>query len=385
MSDTPDGPEIPTEEPRLTPSLAHATLASPSPEPVVERLSFSGDGREYFQIWIVNVMLSIVTLGIYSPWAKVRRLQYFYRNTRLAGASFDYHGDPIAIFKGRLIGGFLFLSYSLASVTSPFLAAAIAVAIAVAMPWLLSRSFRFRLHNSSYRGLRFRFSGSTASAYWVFLALPVLMVLSLFTLFPFWQQRMKRYQYENASFGQMRFAMDAPVSGFYRVYLAAFGLGVLVFGTLGAIFAGVIGATAIVGGVPGPDDLDVSGPAVIVMAIGVFVGAVVYLVGILALQSFTMARLRNLVTNHTTLGASRFESDLAVRPLLWVMVTNLLATIGTLGLFWPFAQVRLARCLTESLSLRYTGSLDEFVASHSPEEQAVGEEVAEFFDFDIAF
>src|SRR5690349_23853928 len=64
---------------------------------------FRGSGSEYFRIWIVNLLLSIVTLGIYSAWAKVRRLRYFYGSTSLDGASFEYHGRPIAILKGRII------------------------------------------------------------------------------------------------------------------------------------------------------------------------------------------------------------------------------------------------------------------------------------------
>jgi uncharacterized membrane protein YjgN (DUF898 family) len=56
-----------------------------------ETFTFSGTRREYFGIWIVNILLTVLTLGIYSAWAKVRRMHYFYRNTRLAGASFDYH------------------------------------------------------------------------------------------------------------------------------------------------------------------------------------------------------------------------------------------------------------------------------------------------------
>ncbi len=41
------------------------------------RFEFTGDGREYFRIWIVNVSLTVITLGIYSAWAKVRRMRYF--------------------------------------------------------------------------------------------------------------------------------------------------------------------------------------------------------------------------------------------------------------------------------------------------------------------
>jgi uncharacterized membrane protein YjgN (DUF898 family) len=70
---------------------------------------FSGSGSEYFRIWIVNVVLSIVTLGIYSAWAKVRRKQYFYGSTRIQGASFEYLADPVKILKGRLIVVGLFM------------------------------------------------------------------------------------------------------------------------------------------------------------------------------------------------------------------------------------------------------------------------------------
>ncbi|MEN8247124.1 MAG: DUF898 family protein, partial [Thermodesulfobacteriota bacterium] len=74
---------------------------------------FTGSGREYFKIWIVNILLSIITLGIYSAWAKVRRKQYLYGNTRLKGAAFEYLADPVKILKGRLfIIGFFVLSYA---------------------------------------------------------------------------------------------------------------------------------------------------------------------------------------------------------------------------------------------------------------------------------
>src|SRR5271169_4908119 len=90
---------LPQGAPPSPPSSPHA------PEP----LRFSGNGAEYFGIWIVNLLLTIVTPGIYSAWAKVRRLQYFYRHTELAGSSFDFHGSPTKILIGRLIAlGMLF-------------------------------------------------------------------------------------------------------------------------------------------------------------------------------------------------------------------------------------------------------------------------------------
>jgi uncharacterized membrane protein YjgN (DUF898 family) len=203
-------------------STAPARVAgSVEPPDVLEPFSFAGAGGEYFRIWIVNLFLSIVTLGIYSAWAKVRRLQYFYRNTRVAGFGFDYHGDPIAILKGRLIAVGLFGTYYVAGLLSPLFGLVAFGLLALVLPWLISRSLRFRFYNSSYRGIRFHFSGSTRSAYWVFLALPALSVLTLFILLPLAHHRIKRYQHANAAYGRTKFTFAAPVGEFYVAYVAA--------------------------------------------------------------------------------------------------------------------------------------------------------------------
>src|SRR5277367_71111 len=84
-----------------------ANSAAGVPAPV----HFTGRGAEYFGIWIVNLLLTIVTLGIYSAWAKVRRLQYFYRHTEVAASSFDFHGSPTRILIGRVIALGMLLAY----------------------------------------------------------------------------------------------------------------------------------------------------------------------------------------------------------------------------------------------------------------------------------
>ena len=73
------------------------------PFPVWSNFEFTGTAAEYFKIWIVNIVLSIATLGIYSAWAKVRKERYFYGNTWVNGSSFQYTADPIKILKGRII------------------------------------------------------------------------------------------------------------------------------------------------------------------------------------------------------------------------------------------------------------------------------------------
>src|SRR6478752_6569663 len=101
--------------------MEDATIAG-APAPVRHDVRFEGSGGEYFKIWIVNLALTIVTLGIFSAWAKVRSKRYFYGNTFIAGHNFEYHGQPIRILIGRLIALGLLLVYSISANISPLLA-----------------------------------------------------------------------------------------------------------------------------------------------------------------------------------------------------------------------------------------------------------------------
>lgn len=104
------------------------------------RFVFTATGPAYFRIWIVNLMLSVATLGIYSPWAKVRRLRYFYGHTLFDDSPFEFHGRPIALLKGRLIGVVLLASQRILGTAKPsarpFAAYFAAIALVlVAAPW----------------------------------------------------------------------------------------------------------------------------------------------------------------------------------------------------------------------------------------------------------
>ena len=83
--------------------------------------------------------------------------------------------------------------------------------LAVMMPWLLMRSLRFKLYNSSYRGLRFGFAGKTGSAYGAFLGYPVLAGMTAYLLAPLAHQRIKQYQFDNSRFGSTSFKFGATV------------------------------------------------------------------------------------------------------------------------------------------------------------------------------
>ncbi|MBP6096770.1 MAG: DUF898 domain-containing protein [Methyloversatilis sp.] len=327
-----------------------------------EPLTFSGGGAEYFGIWITNLALTLLTLGIYSAWAKVRRLQYFHRHTTLAGAGFDYHGDPRAILKGRVIGLLLLLAYNLSFQFSTVAGLIVAAGLTAVMPVLLMRALRFRAHNSSWRGLRFGFDGDAGGAYSAFLKWPLFTVMTLGLLGPMWHQRMKQYQFNHARYGTQNFFIDAPVRAFYRIYGVA----------IGCIAAGVIAILAALAALAEGTPSAFMLMPLLLLALMLFV------------QPYLSARVQNLVWNHTRLGQHRFESCVSARRLYAITMTNLLGVVLTLGLFLPFAAIRLARYRLECVTLLSAGSVDDFVAGQQRDVAATGEEAADLFDVDIA-
>src|SRR6266849_2239601 len=93
----------------------YANLAVRSPEnsgqPRALISEFRGCARDYFRIWAVNLCLTLLTAGIFSAWAKVRKKRYFYSNVTLDGTPFQYLGRPVPILKGRVIAVILFSVY----------------------------------------------------------------------------------------------------------------------------------------------------------------------------------------------------------------------------------------------------------------------------------
>jgi len=331
-----------------------------------ENFSFVGDGGEYFRIWIVNLLLSIVTLGIYSAWAKVRREQYFHRNLLLDNSSFDYHGQPIPILKGRIIAFLLLLGLSLAQNISPAVYGLALLLLVPVVPWLAVKAFRFRAHNTSYRGLRFAFHGTYGQAATVFIGYGLLTLVTLFLAFPLFYRQLRKFVLDNLSFGTTPLACAVGIGQIYRIFL----LPVLV-----VVLLAVVPGFMLVVATTGRD---------VMMLIVVFIATyIAFLLFWVLIVPYFRARTVNAVWGSTRLGPHAFVSRLPVGGYIGLTVVNWLLIILTLGLFIPWARVRVARYRAEHMALAVSGSLDDFVAAEAAAVSAIGDETAEMFDFDI--
>jgi hypothetical protein len=206
------------------------------------KFNFVGDGSEYFRIWIVNMFLSIVTLGIYSAWAKVRREQYFHRNLMLDGSGFDYHGKPMAILKGRIVAVLLLGGLSAAQHFSPLAYGVAILCLLPVVPWLAVKAFRFRAHNTSYRGLRFSFHGTYGQAFKVFVGYGLLAMVTLWLAFPAFYRQLRKFILDNTRFGTTAFDCSVTTGEIYKIFLLPGAIIFVLFLAIGALAAIAAGA-----------------------------------------------------------------------------------------------------------------------------------------------
>ena len=348
--------------------VAAPTTATPPAAPITARelpLQFTGSAAEYFRIWIVNVCLTLLTLGIFSAWAKVRKKRYFYSHTVLDGTPFQYLGQPIPILKGRIIAAVLFgLWYAGTHFFVELLPVVFIVAIVLA-PWVLIRSAAFNARYSAYRNMTFRFEGTYWSAVKVLYGWWLITVFTFGIAFSWWQQRIKNYLITRSSYGGINGEFSATGGKFFVTYLIAG----LIFIAAGAAVGVLSGVAAVRGG-----NKITAIIAMVILFYALYVAAFAYV----------QARIANLVWNHTELPPVKFRSTLRARDLLGLYVTNALAILASAGLLIPWATVRMIKYRLSHFGMSAEGDLRDFRGSSATNVHAAGAEVGEFFDFDFS-
>jgi uncharacterized membrane protein YjgN (DUF898 family) len=340
------------------------------------RLEFTGTAGEYFRIWIVNIFLTILTLGIYAAWAKVRTRRYFYRNTVLGGHPFDYTADPVALLKGYGIVAAGLLLYYLVKYFNPLYSLLVLGLFSLVIPLLVYKSLRFFTRNSTYRNIPFRFLGSLGESYRTYLFYPLLIPFTLGLITPYWAFRRKKYFFGNVGYGSTTNAFAGTHGPFYRVYIKM-GMLLSLFFCAAAILAALV-APKIAGAAPAG-----KGPmAVSIMASAFLVYGVLLLVGSF-FQMYIYAWSTNYCFIHSELGELRFESTLSGMKLFWIRISNIAAIIFSMGLLTPWAKVRRMRYLAENLSVATTRDIENFASAIAPDAASYGDAATDFFDFDI--
>lgn len=351
-----------------------------------QSLVFHGDGGNYFGLWLKNIFLSIITLGIYSAWARVHTLRYFYSNTELAGDRFSYHARPLRILTARLLIllGLMILQGAL--LFNPVLGYALIMLFVLLLPWIMVRQWRFAAQMSSFRGVHFNYHCRIGRSYWVFLGWPLMFFATLVLVGILMSGLL-------GSLSSFALAVSLPLVIIFVIvvgngissaliadlYVNDAHFGILPFSVLidkktfviYALKAVLISLLFTAGGVvlivifflkmaQLADEL----PAKMLIMLAVYniaspmLGLLLIMVGIMIARAYAVVAHRNYVFNRAKLGGGRlyFASCMKVLPYLALLVTNVLMVIFSGGLATPFAQIRHARYMIETLDV--VGDID---------------------------
>jgi uncharacterized membrane protein YjgN (DUF898 family) len=399
----------PGDQQRSAPQMPRTQSQQPDAQTPIDSYSiaFSATGSEYFRIWIVNVLLIIVTCGLYLPWAKVRKLKYFYNNTRLDDHSFDFHGNPWKMLRGLLITGAFFAAYSQSWEFAPAAGLIGMLALLCLAPLLFRAAMRFRLGNTSWRGLRFRFVDTERKElYWsivpglLLVLLPGalsqlggddpkeqaasmerhlwligVLYLAFLAVVPYFFWRLKSFQHNHYAWGSLQSEYRSPAKETYKVFgwaiLVALGL---LAGTVTAIFS--ISMIGVAGRGLSSTAAFIITPIYIVLYIALLVVP----------RAVFTSRMQNLLWSRTGNTFFRFKSFLEVGRFVRLQFKNYALILVTIGFYWPFAVVATKRMQLEAIELRSRIPLDnlrdESLANHH---DAAGDMAADIFGIDVGF
>ena len=383
-------------------------------------LEFSGRGGEYFRVWIVNVLLTVVTLGFYTPLARRRTAQYFYGHTLVAGSPLEFTATQRKMVFGFLLLVALYGAFKLASDTGQDAVVGVMMLGGAALaPWFWGSAMRFRLNATRWRGVRLQFAASWGEVYragwpvfaialvWfaAFLAIgallpeggpsparraatpvaSILAIVGLALLLSVLCIIRLEFNYKALLVARGRIGGQAgrwkPVFGdFVRIWLATLGvfiLSVLVVALLVALAVG--GSIALLAANRG------SGlAAALFMVLALLGGLFLMLLASAPARAYREARMFQLVWN--SIGVShvaRFRCDLRAGSYVLLRVRNIVLTLLTLGFFRPFALVSEYRMRSESVTLHVKGGLDQLAGQRAREEQGLGDAIADAVGLDL--
>lgn len=315
-----------------------------------QKLKYHGTGGELLGLMLVNALLTMITLSIYSFWARTKIREYLYTQTELAGDRFGYHGTGGELLRGWLkavgvltvlflVIGVLFAV--LAPPTGPgaeqepsvalFVVQAVYLAIiGVLVAIAINGARRYRLSRSSWRGIRFSYAGRWQD----FLALSVkgaiLSAITLTLYLPYFRNQSRAFLVNHAHFGSVEFAYEADGRELFFSYLKSL---LLAIPTLG--------------------------------------------LSMVWFQAFQ----HRYFWSHTTFGAVRLKSTVTGGALLGLTLTNALLVLFTLGIGVPWAITRMTQFTCDNLMLQ--GDIDwKTVEQQAQLASATGEGLAQGLDVD---
>lgn len=310
-------------------------------EPPVHRFRYFGVGSDLFGMRVYHLLLTILTLGIFSFWGKTRVRKYLCSQAEFLGDRFCFHGTGGELLRGWLRGvpliGLLFLAPRIAPMFSDNAKSLVWIEFLASLGFLLlwpfarAGAYRYRMNRMSWRGIRFRFEGKTKEYFWTSVFGYLGMWFSVGLSSASVAMRQRRYLYSHTYVGDRRLGFSGRSEDMFWPWVWTIPLTI---GTFGMFW-------------------------------------------------FWYSAMRSrYYWAHTTLGEARFRCSATGWGLARLFVTNLVIFVFTLGLGSSWAAMRTVRYWSDRIEL--VGELNESqIEQRVSDSSAMGESFADFIGFDF--
>lgn len=218
----------PSEPPPPPRTVAEASGAPP-PGTVLE-FDYVASGGEFFWLQLVNALLTSVTLGIYYAWARVKMLRFTIGAVQAGDDHLSFHAEGRDLFWGVLRAWALFVvpmiilvvAMSVPSVDNEIHGYSLLVfylVLFVFVIYSLMGSLRYRAGRTTWRGIRFKFTGTFSDFGGPYAMRVLLLLVTLGIAYPFVATWRRRYIIEHLQFGGEPFVFDGESRDLFGRYL----------------------------------------------------------------------------------------------------------------------------------------------------------------------
>ncbi len=321
------------EQPR--PSAAVIPATPPKPW-VTHKIGYMGKGSALFGIYMTNTLLTVLTLGIYSFWGKVKVRKFLLGSTELMGERFAYTGTARELLNGWFkAAGILFLAFGvpriLARFVHPAFGSLAAVMAMVIIPVAMVSSRRYRLSRTIWHGVRFSFEGHAKDFLKLYTRGSLLTTFTLGFYSTYFHVQRETFWRNNTRYGSGRFKYAGDARDLKSAFLRAW---LLTIPTLGISWI------------------------------------------------WYAAKRTRYDWERTSFDGLTFSSSVTARDLFAFHAINALIIIPTLGFGMPFVAARNIKFLASHLAIK--GDIEfESLEQVAPAAKAVGDGLVGILDIDM--
>ncbi len=381
----------------MTSSMTTASAAPIVPDKSTspgDRVSITSSfPRSIVDLSFINFVLKIITLGIYTFWARTEERKRIWASVRLNEEPLTYTGTGKELFLGFLIVfGLLILPTTLMVtglllyIGNPKSTIVVAVQFGLYGVFLylygvaIYSSQRYILARTTWRGIRGRLDGSAWSYGWTSFWTLLLLPLSLGWAVPWRSTKLRKIMTNDTRFGSQSLQFTGNARPLYRPF-AIFWITMFLLICVAMLITGA--STAIVNVNINPRlETEASKNMKIVLGFAIIFTLLLAYLLYKILSAWYRARAFNYFASATKLDNARFKGTATGPGLVWLAVSNFLITIFSLGILSPVVLCRRTLYFVNNLGLDGNVNLNA-IAQASKQDIKYGEGLAQALDIDV--